>query len=199
MIVFLISRVLLCALLPCLVPGRAVRAGQTPGPSAKGYTLDGRPIDAVGSSNASGKIAVLLFVRTDCPIANRYAPLIRRLAARHAQTTAFWLVYPDKKESTEQIRKHQQEFGYALPAVRDPEHALVRLAGAEITPEAAVFDRKGTLVYHGRIDNLYEDVGKKRPTATTHELEDAIAAVEAGATVKVGTAAAVGCTILDMQ
>ena len=34
--------------------------------------------------------------------------------------------------------------------------------------------RIGSLVYHGRIDNLFEDFGRARPAATTHELEDAI-------------------------
>src|SRR5215471_1114142 len=95
-------RVLLCGL-ASLVLSRAVFPGQTSsGSAATAYTLDGKSIDAIRSSSALGKIAVLLFVRTDCPIANRYAPVIRRLAAQHAQTTKIWLVYPDKKESSEQ-------------------------------------------------------------------------------------------------
>jgi hypothetical protein len=39
---------------------------------------------------------VLVFVRTDCPISNRYAPELRRLQDRFApRGMAFWLVYPD--------------------------------------------------------------------------------------------------------
>jgi len=74
-----------------------------------------------------------------------------------------------------------QEFNYKLPALRDPEHALVKKSGAKVTPEAAVFNSKRDLVYHGRIDDLYREFGKARRAATTHELADAIEAASKGA------------------
>ena len=74
------------------------------------------------------------------------------------------------------IRKHDDEYGYKIIALRDPEKVLVKESEAQITPEAAVFDARGRLVYHGRIDNLYADIGRARTIATTHELEDAIEA-----------------------
>ncbi len=141
---------------------------------------------------------VLLFVRTDCPISNRYAPMIQRLRAAHAGA-AFWLVYPDKGESPDAVRKHERDFGYHLPALRDPLHSLVKQGQVQITPEAAVFDVHHRLVYHGRIDNLYEDFGRARTIATTHELEDAIQAAMAGKTVAVDSVPAVGCYISDLE
>jgi hypothetical protein len=69
----------------------------------------------------------------------------------------------------------------------------------EITPEAAVFDRQHQLVYHGRIDNLYEDIGRSRPAATTHELQDAIQAALRGQDPLVKTAPAVGCYVSDTK
>lgn len=142
---------------------------------------------------------VLVFVRTDCPISNRYAPTIQHLSAAHAADTAFWLVYPSKTDSAEAIRKHDLEYGYRIPAVRDPQKVLVKESQAQITPEVAVFDASRRLVYHGRIDNLYEDVGRARTIATTHELEDAIQAAVSGKTLAVSTAHAVGCYISDLE
>lgn len=159
--------------------------------------LDGKAVDPVKA--ARGKVVVLIFVRTNCPVSNRYAPTIQRLSAKYAERAAFWLVYPDKKESAETIRKHQREYGYTLAALRDPEHALVKQSQATITPEAAVFDAKGQLVYHGRIDNWYEDFGHARPAPTTHELDDAIQAALAGKPPVVSAAAAVGCFISDVE
>ena len=72
------------------------------------------------------------------------------------------------------IRKHEREFGYQLPALRDLQRALVKESHVQITPEAAVFNGDRRLIYHGRIDNLYEDFGRARNAATTHELDDAI-------------------------
>jgi thiol-disulfide isomerase/thioredoxin len=148
---------------------------------------------------AQGKIVVLIFVRTDCPISNRYAPLIQRLGAQNEGKAAFFLVYPDKKETADAIRKHDREFGYTFAALRDPQHVLVKQSLAQITPEAAVFDANRRLVYHGRIDNLYEDFGHARKTATTHELDDAIQAASHGKSVTAPATPVVGCYIADLE
>jgi hypothetical protein len=159
--------------------------------------LSGAPVDPLQA--APGKVVVLIFVRTDCPISNRYAPTIQGLSAKHAGKALFWLVYPDKTESPEAIRKHQRDFGYRLPAVRDMHYTLVKESRAQITPEAAVFDATHRLVYHGRIDNLYEDFGRARTAATTHELDDAILAAIQGKTPAVDNVSAVGCYIADLK
>jgi thiol-disulfide isomerase/thioredoxin len=159
--------------------------------------LEGKPFDPFRT--ARGKVVVLIFVRTDCPISNRYAPLVQQLNAQFADKAAFFLVYPDKKETADTIRKHDREFGYTFAALRDPQHFLVKRSGAQITPEAAVFDANRRLVYHGRIDNLYEDFGHARKTATTHELADAIEAAIAGKTPGEKATHAVGCYISDLE
>jgi thiol-disulfide isomerase/thioredoxin len=161
------------------------------------FDLAGNPVDPVKS--ASGKVVVLVFVRTDCPVSNRYAPTIQRLSAAHADKATFWLVYPSKSESAEVIRKHEREYGYKIPALRDPQHVLVKESQVQITPEVAVFDASRHLVYHGRIDNLYEDIGRARSAATTHELEDAIFAALGGKSLSVDAIHAVGCYISDLE
>ena len=103
------------------------------------------------------------------------------------------------EETAEVIRKHDAEYGYKIPALRDPQKVLVKDSQAQITPEAAVFDAKGHLVYHGRIDNLYQDIGRARTIATTHELEDAIQAALSGKTFAPGESHAVGCYISDLE
>jgi thiol-disulfide isomerase/thioredoxin len=161
------------------------------------FDLAGNPVDPLKSGG--GKIVVLVFVRTDCPVSNRYAPAIQELSEEHAAKAAFWLVYPSKAESAEVIRKHQREYGYKIPALRDPQHVLVKESQVEITPEVAVFSTDRRLVYHGRIDNLYEDVGRTRSVATTHELQDAISAALGGKSLPVDATHAVGCYISDLE
>jgi AhpC/TSA family protein len=146
-----------------------------------------------------GKVVVLIFVRTDCPIANRYAPEISRLQAAHATDAAFWLVYADKRETAEAIRKHDREYQLTLPVLRDPQRALAKRAQVSVTPEAAVFDVRGHLVYHGRIDNWFEDFGRARPAPTTHELADAIVAAVSGHPATLPSVPAVGCFLSDLS
>jgi hypothetical protein len=183
--------------------GAALCAPSGPARAIPPVRFSGRQITDVKDEDpwvaARGKVVVLIFVRTDCPIANRYAPEIQRLRDAHAVDAAFWMVYPDKKETAEVIREHQREFRLTVPVLRDADRRLMKRAGVSITPEAAVFDAKGRLVYHGRIDNWFEDIGRARPAPTTHELADAIAAAISGHPQNLPNAPAVGCYLSDLQ
>ncbi|MBZ5652865.1 MAG: redoxin domain-containing protein [Acidobacteriia bacterium] len=159
--------------------------------------LTGKTVDPF--RDASGKVVVLVFLRTDCPISNRYAPTIQELSARYSRQAAFWLVYPDKKISAAVIRKYLQDYGYKLPALRDPQRVLVAQGRVQVTPEVAVFDTRGRLAYHGRIDNWYEDFGRSRSAPTTHDLDDAIRATLSGKPPAAAVTDAVGCYISDLQ
>jgi hypothetical protein len=160
-------------------------------------SLDNQPVNPFDAP-ANVKAIAFLFVSVDCPISNRYAPHVRRLHDRFApQGVLFWLVYPNPAESADTIRRHLQEYGYPVEALRDPRHELVKIARATITPEAAVFDRKGQLIYRGRVDNRYVSLGVERPKATRHDLEEALAAMLAGRPVDPAATQAVGCFIAD--
>ena len=146
-----------------------------------------------------GKVVVLVFLRRDCPVSSRYAPAIQQISKQYADRANFWLVYPDKSDTPAAIRKYLQDYGYRLPALRDPEHALVKLGHAQITPEVAVFDHSRHLVYDGRIDDWYVDLGRARPAPTTHELDDAIRAALTGKPVAKSEVRGVGCYISDLE
>jgi hypothetical protein len=159
--------------------------------------LDGHVADPLESD--AGKVVVMIFVRRDCPISGRYAPTIQGISARHRNDARFVFVFPDKSESAADVRKYLRDFRYSIPALRDPAHVLVKQAHAQFTPEAAVFDAKGGLVYRGRIDNLYVSFGRARSAPTTHELEDAIQAALAGRAPPKAEVAGIGCYISDLE
>ena len=159
--------------------------------------LEGRAVNPL--SRDDGKLVVLIFLRRDCPVSSRYAPVILQISKRYADTANFFLVYPDKSDTPQQIRTYLSDYGYHLPALRDPAHALVRLSRVEITPEAAVFDRNHQLVYDGRIDDWFVDLTRTRPAATTHELQDAIRAVADKKPVTRSEVRGVGCYISDLE
>jgi thiol-disulfide isomerase/thioredoxin len=165
--------------------------------SVQAENLDGKSLDPFKATQ--GRVLVLLFIRTDCPISNRYAPVLQELSEAFQGKANFWLVYPDAAESAAKIRAHLAEFHYSIPALRDIHRTLVNRAQATITPEAAVFDASGKLVYHGRIDNWFEDFGRARAAATTHELAQAIRNTVEGRMTAPDHANAVGCYISDLQ
>lgn len=155
--------------------------------------LDGHPSDPFAGS---AKATVLVFVSTDCPISNRYAPELRRLYERFApQGVTFRLVYPTVEEPPATIREHLREYRLPIAALRDPGHALVARAKVTVTPESAVFTRGGELAYHGRIDDRQVDFGEARLEPTRRDLEAAIEAVLAGKTPIDAEGPAIGCAI----
>jgi hypothetical protein len=144
------------------------------------------------------KATVLLFVSTDCPISNRYAPDIRKLYDEYARDgVAFWMVYPNPAENASDIRDHLKSFSFPGTALRDSKHDLAKASGATITPEAAVYAAKGAQMYRGRIDDRYSAVGIEKAQAARHDLHDAIAAALVGKSAKQKFTQAVGCYIAD--
>ncbi len=164
---------------------------------AAALDLQGRQADPWQASQ--GKTVVLVFIRTDCPVSSRYAPTIQKLSAQYADKARFFLVYPDKDESAASIQKYLRDYGYHVPALRDPQHVLVKLSQATVTPEVAVFTSDKHLTYHGRIDNWYESFGHARSAPTTHELDDALQATLAGRHPDPAVTASVGCYISDLE
>lgn len=168
-----------------------------PAQSGEAVDLGGKPVDPF-SSQARGE--VFLFVRTDCPITNRYAPELQRLGQEfRGRGVRFWLIYPDHTETESSIQNHVAQYHFPGEPLRDPHHMLVQRAHATVAPEAAVFDSAGQLIYHGRIDDRYVDIGKARQTAQVHDLEDAISAVLAGKPVAQPETRAVGCSLADIE
>jgi hypothetical protein len=173
------------------------RSAESSSPSVTLSDLDGRPVNPFLAAENAPAI-VFLFASVECPISNRYAPVVQRLHADYAaKGVAFWLVYPNPSDTPAAIREHLHAFNYPVHALRDPAHVLVKLARVQVTPETAVFERGGALAYHGRIDDRYVSIGVERPAATVHDLADALAATLRGAPATPAAGPAVGCYIAD--
>jgi Flp pilus assembly protein TadD len=192
----------LLAVLTAIVLTPAAASGQAaavpPGAVRGVVDLDGRPVDPLAPA-AGVRATAFVFTTSDCPIANRYAPEIERLFdAYRARGIRFWLVYVNPRDDAAAIRAHARQFSLSLPVLRDVEHALVERFGISVTPETAV-ETAGTLVYRGRIDDRYLELGVGRAVATRREFEDALAALVAGRRVAAPRTKAVGCYVADFK
>jgi hypothetical protein len=141
------------------------------------------------------KAVVLLFVTVDCPISNKYAPELQRLIDEFGpEGVKFWLVYTDPDLSTAECENHAREYGYRSRVVCDSKHELVQLAGASVTPEAAVYVN-GAMVYRGRVDDRFPALGVGRAEATQRDLEEVLKMVKSGGEVRFHSTKAIGCYI----
>jgi thiol-disulfide isomerase/thioredoxin len=139
---------------------------------------------------------VLVFTTTDCPIANRYAPEIQRLAKQFGNVR-FVMVYPVASDTPESIEAHRKKFAYSVDFLRDDKHELVKKTGVTVTPEVAVM-KDGRMLYRGRIDDRYIDFGTDRPQPAVRDLERSLEAILAGRPVPIAETRAVGCILSDL-
>lgn len=149
------------------------------------------------------KYIAAIFVATDCPISNRYLPLLAQLAHQFApRGVRLWLVYPNPGDTLAAVRAHQSQYpaAAALPQLISPDPRFLAHAHVHVTPESAIF-RGGALMsqpilWHGRIDDRYLTFGTQRPAATQHDLADALDAALAGQQPKRPAGPPVGCAII---
>ena len=164
--------------------------------------LDGRTVMPFTPAN---RASVVIFVATDCPVSNSYAPEIQRVCREYGpRGVDCSLVYedvdlhPSREHLDQEVRKHLAEYGYdGFTAIVDRDRTVATYAKASITPQAFIVDKSGDIRYRGRIDNLYAALGKTRQQVTSHDLRDALDAVLAGRPVPHPETEALGCFITD--
>ncbi len=148
-------------------------------------------------SDTTSRAIVLFFIASDCPVSNRSIPEMRRLAQQFTnQKVRFWFVYRNVTETPATIRAHQTAYGLPDEILVDPDGNLARLTGALATPEAAVLIRRDSslkTLYVGRIDDRNLNLGTERPSATRHDLADAILSVLQGRVPAAAGGPPVGC------
>ena len=161
----------------------------------------------VSSRCAGGADATLcIFVTHECPIANRYAPEIGRIAEEHLDLVGpTVVVYADANALAKDCATHFEQYYLATDSiedeahvasvtmVHDAEHEWVKRFDARVVP-TAVIARGKTVLYHGRIDDRNPRLGARRVQADQQDLRDALAALRAGTLTPTRTRV-VGCSI----
>jgi peroxiredoxin len=140
---------------------------------------------------AKGKGAVVIFVSTRCPYSNAYDARMTALAKQYGgKGIAVVGINSNGNEPVAEIQEHAKRKGLAFPVLKDDGNKIADAYDAHHTPEAFLIDAKGTLVYHGRIDE-----SKDEADARSHDLQNAINALLSGKPVPVAETKAFGCSI----
>ena len=167
---------------------------------AGAQSIDVRDVDGARHALLApkpGRLEVVFFISSDCPISNHYIPEIKRICDEYTpRGVGCVTVYPDGAETAASVRTHRREYGVgpAIPAIIDTNQAMVTAIGPKVTPEAAVYASTGR-VYRGRIDDLYVDVSRARRQPTSRDLRSALDATLSGKQPAQAETQAVGCFI----
>jgi hypothetical protein len=167
------------------------------------------PTDVIGTTPAASipntppHATVWLFISTDCPICNNYQPEIERLRARYTPLGIEFIgVYAEVPVSAAEVADHIRQFAIAYPIVVDDNHVIRKRFGVRFVPEVIVTagGRGATIdplafLYRGRIDDQYPERGSRRPSATTHDLNDALRDITQGRAPAARVTTPVGCVL----
>jgi hypothetical protein len=146
---------------------------------------------------AGSRGTVLLFLGVDCPISNRYAPLLERMRSTYeGRGVRFVAVFSGPGLDGPAVRHHLDEYSLHLPALLDRNASLAAQTGAKVTPEAVLLGVDGQVVYRGRIDDQYVAWGKTRLQPTVQDLRDALDQTLAGQPIAHPVTKALGCSIM---
>ncbi len=141
------------------------------------------------------QIVVLVFLGTECPLVEAYAPRLAEIARDFGKRgVGFFGVDANQQDGPVAIGRFAEKHGLSFPILKDVGNALADRLGAERTPEVFVLDRSRTVVYRGRIDDQYA-IGTHRSSPTRRDLVYALEAVLAGRPVTTMKTDVVGCKI----
>ena len=147
-----------------------------------------------------------IFVTHECPIANRYAPEVGRIAKEHLDLVGSTVVvYADANATASDCSTHFDQYYLAsnspeddaevvsVTMVHDAHHEWVKRFDVRAVP-TAVIARGEAVLYHGRIDDRNPRLGARRVQAGQQDLREALVALRAGSLAPTRTRV-VGCSI----
>ena len=190
--IFVLSAAALAA--PALAGGLAIGA-KAPQADLKMKSVDGKEVSIADVAGPGGTLVV--FTCNHCPWAKAWESRIVELgnAYRQKGVGVIAINANDPKENPvdgfEDMVQRAKERGMQFPYAVDATSNVARAFGATRTPEAFLFDKQGTLVYHGAIDDNAQEPDK----VDKRYLKDALDAVVAGKEVAVKETKSIGCTI----
>ncbi len=141
------------------------------------------------------KAVVVVFVGTECPIANNYIPTLVELHKQYAgKGIQFLTINSNAQDSFDDVVTHARERHLPFPMLKDADQKVADLLGARRTPEAFLLDSKRAIRYRGRIDDQF-GYTYRRVVPTRTELKDAIEAILAGKPIATPETEVRGCLI----
>jgi peroxiredoxin len=141
------------------------------------------------------KAFVVVFVGTECPLANLYMPTLVEMHNAYAEKgVQFIAINSNDQDKFVEVSAHAQDRDVPFPVLKDFDQNVADAFGAKRTPEAFLLDADRVIRYHGRIDDQY-GIGYHRDAPTTTDLKNAIDELLAGKPVSKSGTDLSGCII----
>ena len=143
----------------------------------------------------SDSISVNFFLLDECRISQNISGEINIVQDMFGEAPFYFRAYfPGSSVDTLKMHSFMSDYKLRMPYFVDREGVKVGFYGASVAPEVIVYDEKqGLLLYRGRIDNSYADVGIRRRVVTSRDLRKVLQCIEDGIEIPVKETKAIGC------
>ena len=145
-------------------------------------------------SSLKGKVTVVMFFSTRCPLSNAFNYRRNVLYDEYHQRVQFIVIDSNANEPLNEVRGYAKYAGFDFPVYEDIDNKAADQLGVNSTTEALVFDETGAVRYRGYIEDAPNPERTKNPA-----LRLAIEAVLEGKPVPTPETRAIGCAIRRAQ
>lgn len=150
----------------------------------------------LGFLQASDSLSLYLFLLDDCPICIQYTPTLNELYNEYGEDIEFVGYFPNFSSKKHKIETFRKTYNIRFALHTDFFKEQSKRFKAEVTPEVVLYDHETQkVIYQGRIDNKFYQLGRRRHVITEHDLKNAIEASLKGEVVKTTYAQPIGCYI----
>lgn len=161
-----------------------------------------RGIDLKGQSHWLGEApgcqgVVVVFLAIDCPISNRYIPMLNEIMAKDLAKPPIRVfgVVSSPHVTREDAVAHSAKFDPQFPILFDASGELREQLGPTHTPQAFLLSPRGQTLYEGAIDDRFAAIDKSKVAARKHYLKDAIQSLLRHEKIAVSKTTPVGCPL----
>ena len=137
-----------------------------------------------------GKVTVVMFFSTRCPISNAFNYRRNTLYDDFKGRVNFVVVDSNSNEAIEEVKAYAKEVGFDFPVYKDVNNEVADRFAVHTTADAFVIDQSGIMRYRGYIED-----SPNASRVTKKALRDAIEEVLDGKPVAVAETRAAGCAI----
>ena len=142
------------------------------------------------------KLLIVAFTCNHCPYVQAYEDRIKKIQSDYKDQLQIAAInsnedtnYPE--DSFEEMKKRSNLKQFNFPYLRDETQEIAKAYGSTHTPEIFLFDGNREMVFHGKIDDNWQD----EKNVKSKYLRNAIEELLAGKPVSIPETFTIGCTI----
>lgn len=145
------------------------------------------------TTECAAQLKVVFFLSPNCTICQFYSLEMRQLSEDYRESEIEFVGYAVGPLLTDSIVDAYRRV-YKIPFPVWPDDSMHWVLNATVTPEVFVI-QNDVVQYHGRIDDSFVRVGRRRAQVKNKELRSAVESILHGVLVETKYAAPVGCII----